>query len=155
MSASRGRSLRKLLILVVVSAIALQLYFLLRIVCMAVVDPDSTTFQRSEAWRLLREPRPLRWRQQQIEGSIRIGGHRIDLWQRGRVVVNCYCRQEATFGADLVHDWPGCADFCFAGMGRIFGVQIQVIESGLRAAQHPEPHPPGRHRDDRVDAAID
>ena len=48
MSASRGRSLRKLLILVVVSAIALQLYFLLRIVSMTVVDPQSTTFQRSE-----------------------------------------------------------------------------------------------------------
>jgi len=67
MSASRGRSLRKLLILVVVSAIALQLYFLLRIVSMTVVDPQSTTFQRSEAWRLLREPRPFRWRQQWLD----------------------------------------------------------------------------------------
>ena len=67
MSASRGRSLRKLLILVVVSAIALQLYFLLRIVSMTVVDPQSTTFQRSEAWRLLRDPRPLRWRQQWLD----------------------------------------------------------------------------------------
>jgi len=47
MSASRRRSLRNFLILVVVSAIALQLYFLLRIVGMTVVDPQSTTFQRA------------------------------------------------------------------------------------------------------------
>ena len=67
MSASRRRSLRNFLILVVVSAIALQLYFLLRIVGMTVVDPQSTTFQRSEAWRLLRDPRPVRWRQQWLD----------------------------------------------------------------------------------------
>jgi monofunctional biosynthetic peptidoglycan transglycosylase len=67
MSSSRGRSLRNFVVLVVVSAIALQLYFLLRIACMTVVDPESTTFQRSEAWRLLREPRPFRWRQQWLD----------------------------------------------------------------------------------------
>jgi monofunctional biosynthetic peptidoglycan transglycosylase len=67
MSAPRGRSLRRFVALVVVSAIALQLYFLLRIACMAVADPESTTFQRSEAWRLLREPRQLRWRQQWLD----------------------------------------------------------------------------------------
>ena len=67
MSAARGLSLRRLLVLVVISAIALQLYFLIRIVCMVVIDPQSTTFQRSEAWRLLREPRPLRWRQQWLD----------------------------------------------------------------------------------------
>ena len=67
MSSSRGRSLRNFVVLVVVSAIALQLYFLLRIACMTVVDPQSTTFQRSEAWRLLRERRPFRWRQQWLD----------------------------------------------------------------------------------------
>jgi len=67
MSASRGRSLRNFVVLVVVSAIALQLTFLLRIACMAVVDPQSTTFQRSEAWRLLRAPRPFHWRQQWLD----------------------------------------------------------------------------------------
>ena len=67
MSAARGLSLRRLLVLVVISAIALQLYFLIRIVCMVVIDPQSTTFQRSEAWRLLRDPRPLRWRQQWLD----------------------------------------------------------------------------------------
>jgi len=67
MNSARGRSLRRFVVLVVVCAIALQLYFLLRIACMAVVDPESTTFQRSEAWRLMREPRPLRWRQQWLD----------------------------------------------------------------------------------------
>ena len=67
MSSSRGRSLRRLVVLVVVSAIALQLYFLLRIASMTVLDPQSTTFQRSEVWRLLREPRPLHWRQQWLD----------------------------------------------------------------------------------------
>ncbi len=42
----------RLLILLVVSWLALQGYFLSRIVLMAVVDPASTSFQRSEAWRL-------------------------------------------------------------------------------------------------------
>ena len=66
MTSSRGRSLRRFLALVLVSAVALQLYFLARIAAMALVDPQSTTFQRSEAWRLLREPREHRWRQQWI-----------------------------------------------------------------------------------------
>jgi len=67
MSASRGRSLRRLLYLVVVCAIALELTFLLRIAGMAVFDPQSTTFQRSEAWRLLRQPSALHWRQQWLD----------------------------------------------------------------------------------------
>jgi monofunctional glycosyltransferase len=66
MTSSRGRSLRRFVLLVVVCAVALQLYFLLRIACMAVVDPQSTTFQRSEAWRLARDPGAHRWRQQWI-----------------------------------------------------------------------------------------
>jgi monofunctional biosynthetic peptidoglycan transglycosylase len=51
-------------LLVVVSLVALQLYFLVRIAMMAIVDPQSTTFQRSEAWRLSLDARPHRWHQQ-------------------------------------------------------------------------------------------
>jgi monofunctional glycosyltransferase len=61
---SRGRGLRRLALLVVVSFVALQLYFLARIAVMAIVDPQSTTFQRSEAWRLSLDARPHGWRQQ-------------------------------------------------------------------------------------------
>jgi monofunctional biosynthetic peptidoglycan transglycosylase len=46
--------------LVLVAALALQLFFLGRIAAMAVIDPQSTAFQRSEAWRLLTEgPAPV------------------------------------------------------------------------------------------------
>ena len=64
MTTSRGRGLRRLVLLVVVSFVALQLFFLARIAMMAIVDPQSTTFQRSEAWRLSLDARPHGWHQQ-------------------------------------------------------------------------------------------
>ena len=45
----------------------LQLYFVTRIAAMAVVDPQSTAFQRSEAWRIATEKGGLRWRQQWVD----------------------------------------------------------------------------------------
>ena len=48
---------RRFVALLVVCTLGLQLYFLARIALMAVVDPQSTTFQRSEAWRLALAPR--------------------------------------------------------------------------------------------------
>ena len=52
--------------LLVLCALSLQVYFLARVALMIVVDPQSTTFQRSEIWRLRdREaPRPVdrEWR---------------------------------------------------------------------------------------------
>ena len=50
--------------LLLAAALALQLFFLSRIAWMATFDPQSTTFQRSEAWRLLHTKGKLRWRQQ-------------------------------------------------------------------------------------------
>lgn len=50
----------------VAAMVALQLFFLARIAAMAVVDPQSTTFQRSEAWRLSQSPKGLKWRQQWV-----------------------------------------------------------------------------------------
>ncbi len=44
--------------------LALQLFFILRIAMMAYVAPESTAFQRSEAWRLATQKGSLRWRQQ-------------------------------------------------------------------------------------------
>jgi monofunctional biosynthetic peptidoglycan transglycosylase len=60
------RSLARLLALVVVSALALQLVFAARIALMAVVDPQSTSFQRSEAWRLLTQTGRIVWSQQWV-----------------------------------------------------------------------------------------
>ncbi len=50
--------------LVLLALLALQLFFVARIAAMAVLDPESTTFQRSEAWSQLHDSGNLRWRQQ-------------------------------------------------------------------------------------------
>ncbi|TWO72093.1 monofunctional biosynthetic peptidoglycan transglycosylase [Caenimonas sedimenti] len=60
--------------LVVAAGLALQLFFLLRIALMATVAPESTTFQRSEAWRIARDKDKLRWRQQWVPYA-RISDH--------------------------------------------------------------------------------
>jgi monofunctional glycosyltransferase len=64
MTTPRAPALGRLALLVVVSLVALQLYFVARIALMAVVDPQSTTFQRSEAWRLVVDAREHGWHQQ-------------------------------------------------------------------------------------------
>jgi monofunctional biosynthetic peptidoglycan transglycosylase len=57
----------RLLALLALAALALQLVFLGRIALMAVLDPQSTTFQRSEAWRLLVDRQRLPWRQEWVD----------------------------------------------------------------------------------------
>ena len=50
--------------LVVLAFVALQLFFVVRIAAMVVIDPESTSFQRSEAWTLLTTKGNVPWRQQ-------------------------------------------------------------------------------------------
>jgi monofunctional biosynthetic peptidoglycan transglycosylase len=50
--------------LVAVALVLLQLFFVARIAAMLVIDPQSTAFQRSEAWRVATQKDALRWRQQ-------------------------------------------------------------------------------------------
>ena len=57
------RMIARFLGLLLLSALALQLAFALRIALMAVLDPQSTSFQRSEIRRLLAERHALRWSQ--------------------------------------------------------------------------------------------
>ncbi len=52
------------LVWVLVAGALLELFFVARIAAMLVVDPQSTTFERSEAWRVATEKGSLRWRQQ-------------------------------------------------------------------------------------------
>jgi monofunctional biosynthetic peptidoglycan transglycosylase len=52
--------------LALLAFIGLQVFFIGRIAMMAVVAPESTTFQRSEAWRIANERDKLRWRQQWV-----------------------------------------------------------------------------------------
>lgn len=60
------RNLGRLLALLLLAMIALQLYFVVRIAVMSVFDPQSTSFQRSEAWRLLSETGRISWSQQWV-----------------------------------------------------------------------------------------
>jgi monofunctional glycosyltransferase len=56
----------RLFVLLVISGLALQLFFLARIAAMRWIDPQSTAFQRSEIWRLVSEQHQLRWSQQWV-----------------------------------------------------------------------------------------
>ena len=66
MGPSRGRSAVRFLALLGVAALSLQIWFVARIALMAVVEPQSTAFQRSEAWRLAISNRPLAWQQRWV-----------------------------------------------------------------------------------------
>src|SRR6218665_1113693 len=63
------RHVGRLIGLGIPAGLALQLYFLGRVALMAVVDPQSTTFQRSEIWRLLTEKGQVAWSQQWVDDS--------------------------------------------------------------------------------------
>ena len=52
--------------LVVLAALALQLFFVLRIATLVAIDPQSTTFQRSEAWAQLSTTGRVRWKQEWV-----------------------------------------------------------------------------------------
>lgn len=57
------KALGRWLALVVLTLACLQLFFVGRIALMAVVDPQSTAFERSEAWRITSETGSLPWAQ--------------------------------------------------------------------------------------------
>ena len=54
-------ALARLLGLLVIAALSLQLYFLARVASIAWLDPQSTAYQRSEAWRLATQKGALPW----------------------------------------------------------------------------------------------
>ena len=60
------KGLLRWLALLAMALVALQFFFLLRIAVMTTVDPQSTTFQRSQAWHLVHDKGRLRWRQQWV-----------------------------------------------------------------------------------------
>ena len=89
------RHLGRMLALVALCALALQLTFALRVAAMAAVDPQSTAFQRSEVWRLLRSTGSVPWRQQWVDGS-RISPH------LGRAVI---ASEDGAFTEHAGVDW--------------------------------------------------
>ena len=66
--------LRRGLALLLLCGLALQIVFVARIAAMRVIDPQSTTFQRSEARRIIAEKGDLPWRQQWVPAE-RISEH--------------------------------------------------------------------------------
>jgi len=62
------------LILLGLSLVMLQLFFLLRIALMAQLAPESTTFERSQAWAIAMQKNRLPWRQEWVPYA-RISDH--------------------------------------------------------------------------------
>jgi len=65
------RAILRWITCLIVAGLALQLFFVLRIAAMAAIDPQSTTFQRSEAWQLATQGSSAqrgdaRWQQQWV-----------------------------------------------------------------------------------------
>ena len=59
------RILSRWLLLIVISALALQLFFVLRVIGMRWIDPQSTAFERSEIWQLAtKQGKAFVWKQQ-------------------------------------------------------------------------------------------
>ncbi len=59
----------RLLALMAVCTLALQLTFVLRVALMRVLDPQSTAFQRSEAWRIWTQKQRLPWSQHWVDAT--------------------------------------------------------------------------------------
>jgi monofunctional biosynthetic peptidoglycan transglycosylase len=64
-----GQSLLRAAGLLLLCGLSLQLYFGARIALMAVVAPQSTTFQRSEFWRLALDKLPVAWSQTWVDDA--------------------------------------------------------------------------------------
>ena len=67
------KALARWMLLFVLAGCALQVFFIARIALAATLDPRSTTFERSEAWRIAQKGNPstglrtsLRWRQEWV-----------------------------------------------------------------------------------------
>jgi len=55
------------LLLLALAVLGLQLYFALRIAAMALIDPQSTAFERSELWRISTAPERSHWQQDWVD----------------------------------------------------------------------------------------
>jgi monofunctional biosynthetic peptidoglycan transglycosylase len=64
------RQLLRLLGLLLVALLSLQLYFVARVALMRWVDPQSTTFQRTEIWRLWHERGRIAWSQHWVDAPL-------------------------------------------------------------------------------------
>ena len=63
------KQLVRLFLMLIVSIVCLQIFFAARIALMVVLPPESTTFQRTEMLRLLREKGSVVWAQRWMDGE--------------------------------------------------------------------------------------
>ena len=63
------RHIGRLVGMLAVALLALQLFFLLRVAAMVAIQPESTSFQRSEIWRIALEKHQLPWSQESVPGN--------------------------------------------------------------------------------------
>ena len=66
---TRLRGIGRLVGMLAVALLALQLFFLVRVALMLVVAPESTSFQRSEIWRIVVDKHQLPWSQESVAGN--------------------------------------------------------------------------------------
>lgn len=62
------RQLLRLTMLLAVALVSLQICFVARVALMRWIDPQSTTFQRSEIWRMWHERGRIAWSQRWVDG---------------------------------------------------------------------------------------
>jgi monofunctional glycosyltransferase len=89
------RHLTRLLLLLAVGVTALQLSFAVRVLAMRWIDPVSTTFQRSEAWRLLNTRGRIDWSQEWVDAE------RISVHLKRAVIAS----EDAAFAGHTGVDW--------------------------------------------------
>ncbi|MFM2066471.1 MAG: hypothetical protein RLZZ584_1380 [Pseudomonadota bacterium] len=123
-----ARQAARFLLLLAISLLALQAYFALRLVAMNWIDPQSTSFQRSEAWRLLSEHPRAGWLQQWQPG-VRISAH------LKRAVI---ASEDATFADHGGIEW----DAIEKAWGRNQRAQAQAERVNEQLAQRKRP--PGK-----------
>lgn len=87
--------LLRMVVLAGLCLLALQLTFAVRILAMRWVDPVSTTFQRSEAWRLLTSHGQIEWSQQWVDDA------QISVQLKRAVIAS----EDAAFASHTGVDW--------------------------------------------------
>ncbi len=71
------RALGRWLLLVLLALAGLQLFFVLRVAGMNWIMPESTSFQRSQAWQIVNRQGRLPWRQEPVAlGAVSVNLHR-------------------------------------------------------------------------------
>jgi monofunctional biosynthetic peptidoglycan transglycosylase len=104
-------------------ALALQLALVLRIALMAWIDPQSTTFQRSEMWRLATDKHQIAWSQTWVDDR------RLSVQLKRAVIAS----EDAGFTSHAGADW----DAMEKAWGRNQQAQVRAERPRAQAARPP------------------